>query len=98
MISQVSVLVVPLTLLGLRAIERLDVFAFRLYVALQIAFTLALCVLSVVSITVAANGHMKAKIRAHRAFVGGACLLQLCSAAATSYGAAGVVGFLATVA
>ena len=57
---------------------------------LQLGLVLALCFLSVASLTVAANGRVSATVRFHRASVGCACLVQLLTSSATTYGSFGV--------
>ena len=80
-----AVLALPLTALGLRAVYRRDADAFVMYTFLQLGLVLALCFLSVASLTVAANGRVSATVRFHRASVGCACLVQLLTSSATTY-------------
>ena len=85
-----AVLALPLTALGLRAVYRRDADAFVMYTFLQLGLVLALCFLSVASLTVAANGRVSATVRFHRASVGCACLVQLLTSSATTYSSFGV--------
>ena len=55
-----------------------------------LVLVLALCFLSVASLTIAANGRVSATVRFHRASVGGACLVQLLTSSATTYSSFGV--------
>ena len=80
----------PLTALGLRAVYRRDADAFVMYTFLQLGLVLALCFLSVASLTIAANGRVSATVRFHRASVGCACLVQLLTSSATTYSSFGV--------
>ena len=90
-----AVLALPLTALGLRAVYRRDADAFVMYTFLQLGLVLALCFLSVASLTIAANGRVSATVRFHRASVGCACLVQLLTSSATTYGSFGVHAFFA---
>ena len=85
-----AVLALPLTALGLRAVYRRDADAFVMYTFLQLGLVLALCFLSVASLTIAANGRVSATVRFHRASVGCACLVQLLTSSATTYSSFGV--------
>jgi hypothetical protein len=85
-----AILALPLTALGLRAVYRRDADAFIMYTFLQLGLVLALCFLSVASLTVAANGRVSATVRFHRASVGCACLVQLLTSSATTYSSFGV--------
>ena len=85
-----AVLALPLTALGLRAVYRRDADAFVMYTFLQLGLVLALCFLSVASLTIAANGRVSATVRFHRASVGCACLVQLLTSSATAYSSFGV--------
>ena len=85
-----AVLALPLTALGLRAVYRRDADAFIMYTFLQLGLVLALCFLSVASLTIAANGRVSATVRFHRASVGCACLVQLLTSSATTYSSFGV--------
>ena len=64
--------------------------AFVMYTFLQLGLVLALCFLSVASLTIAANGRVSATVRFHRASVGCACLVQLLTSSATTYSSFGV--------
>jgi len=88
-----AVLALPLTALGLRAVYRRDADAFVMYTFLQLGLVLALCFLSVASLTIAANGRVSATVRFHRASVGCACLVQLLTSSATTYSSFGVHAF-----
>ncbi len=90
-----AVLALPLTALGLRAVYRRDADAFVMYTFLQLGLVLALCFLSVASLTIAANGRVSATVRFHRASVGCACLVQLLTSSATTYSSFGVHAFFA---
>ena len=69
--------------------------AFVMYTFLQLGLVLALCFLSVASLTIAANGRVSATVRFHRASVGCACLVQLVTSSATTYSSFGVHAFFA---
>ena len=73
-----------------RGLPGRDADAFVMYTFLQLGLVLALCFLSVASLTIAANGRVSATVRFHRASVGCACLVQLLTSSATTYSSFGV--------